>query len=90
MAWTHLILPQYDITRRTLICVYIIEEVAHAHAQNAPLEWFSSIPWLRVVSTVQALERHLLVAYPVIHICGFTEQDFLDCFILSTIKLILV
>ena len=34
---------------RALIFVYIIEEVAHAHAQNAPLEWFLSTPGLGVV-----------------------------------------
>ena len=34
---------------RALVLVYIIEEVAHAHAQNAPLEWFSSTPGLGVV-----------------------------------------
>ena len=43
---------------RTLVFVYIIEEVAHAHAQNVPLEWFLSVPAL---SRVQALERDLLV-----------------------------
>ena len=34
----------------TLVFVYIIEEVAHAHAQNAPLERLLSIPGLGVVS----------------------------------------
>ena len=28
---------------------YIIEEVAHAHVQNAPLEWFLSTPGLGVM-----------------------------------------
>ena len=37
---------------KALIFVYnnIIEKVAHTHAQNAPLEWFSSRPGLEVVS----------------------------------------
>ena len=30
-----------DRRMRTLIFVYIIEEVAHAHEQNTLLEWFS-------------------------------------------------
>ena len=34
---------------RTHAFVYFIEEVAYAHAQNAPLKWFLSIPWLGVV-----------------------------------------
>ena len=29
--------------------VYIIEEVAHAHGQDTPLEWFSSSLWLGTV-----------------------------------------
>ena len=29
---------------RTIVFVYIIKEVAQAHAHNAPLEWFSSTP----------------------------------------------
>ena len=49
-----------------LVCVCIIEEVAHAHAQNTPLEWHSS----DTRSRVQASERDLLVAYPVIDIRG--------------------
>ena len=32
-----------------LVFVYITEEVAHAHAQNIPLKWFSSIPGLGVL-----------------------------------------
>ena len=31
-----------------LVFVYFMEGVAHAHAQNAPLEWFLSIPGLGV------------------------------------------
>ena len=31
---------------RALVFVYIIEKVAHTHAQNAPLEWFSFTPRL--------------------------------------------
>ena len=34
---------------RAHVFVYIIEEVAHAHAQNTPLEWFLSTPGLRVM-----------------------------------------
>ena len=34
---------------RALILVYIIEEVAHVHVQDAPLQWFSSLPELEVV-----------------------------------------
>ena len=48
---------------RALIFVYIVEEVVHAHVQNAPLEWFSS-------TAAQALERGLLVAYPMIVTSG--------------------
>ena len=29
---------------RAIVCVYIIEKVAHALAQNATCEWFSSAP----------------------------------------------
>ena len=36
--------------QRAIIFVYIIEEVAHAYAQNAPLEWFSSTPGLGVMT----------------------------------------
>ena len=43
---------------RALVFVYIIEEVAHA--QCALLEWFLSTPTLGV----EAVERDLLVAYP--------------------------
>ena len=32
-----------------LVFVYISEELAHSHAQNAPLEWFKSEPGLGVV-----------------------------------------
>ena len=35
---------------RAVVFVYNIEEVAHAHAQSAPFEWFSSTPGLGVVS----------------------------------------
>ena len=38
-----------DRHMRTIVCVYIIEEVAHAHAQKAPLGWFWSMPGLGVV-----------------------------------------
>ena len=34
---------------RALVFIYMIEEVAHAHAQNAPLEWFPSTPGLGIV-----------------------------------------
>ena len=48
---------------RALVFVNIIKEVAHAHAQNAPLikNW--------ATSCVQAAERDVLVAYLVIDIC---------------------
>ena len=39
-----------DRRMRALIFVYIIEKVAHAHAQNALLEWFWSTSGLGVVS----------------------------------------
>ena len=52
---------------RALLFVYIIEDVAHAHAQNAPLEWFSSTPGLGVA---EAVEQDLLVVYLVIDICA--------------------
>ena len=45
---------------------YVIEEVAHAYAQNAPLVK----NWAR--SRVQASERDLLVAYPLIDIHALT------------------
>ena len=46
----------------------IIEEVAQALAQNAPIERFLSIPGLGVA--VHAVERDLLVTYPVIDVRG--------------------
>ena len=52
---------------RALVFVYIIEEVAHTHAQNAPLQWLSS-------KTVLATKRDLLVAYPVIDILENTRD----------------
>ena len=42
---------------RALIFAYIIEEVAHTHAQNTPLEWARS--------DAEAVEQDLLVVYPV-------------------------
>ena len=39
---------------------------SHAHAQNAPIEWFLSTTGLEVV--YEAAEQDLLVAYPVIDI----------------------
>ena len=56
---TRLILPQCDVTRRQTndvshVCFHNIEEVAHAHVQNAPLEWFSSTPGLGVVLRLQS------------------------------------
>ena len=53
---------------RALVFVYIIENVAHAHAQNAHIERFSSTPGLGVVP--RHVERDQLVAYLVINICG--------------------
>ena len=40
---------QGDRRKKALIFVYIIGEVAHAHAQNAPIEWFLSTSGLGVV-----------------------------------------
>ena len=34
---------------RILVFVYIVGEIVYAHVQNAPLEWFLSIPGLGVV-----------------------------------------
>ena len=48
---------------------YVIEEVAHANAQNAPLEW--STPRFNR-SHAEAVEEDLLVGYPVISICADT------------------
>ena len=55
--WTHLILPQCDVTRRQTneghhVFFYIIGEVAPALAQNTPIEWFSSTPRLRLLSEI--------------------------------------
>ena len=51
-------------------------EVAHSHAQNAPLEQFLSIPGLGVVFHIKAVEQDLLVAYPVIDICDSKSHLF--------------
>ena len=56
-----------DRQTRAVIFAYVIEEVAHAHAQNAPLKWFSSTPGLGVA---EAVEQDLLVVYLVIDICA--------------------
>ena len=48
---------------RGLVFVYIIEEVAQAHAQNAPLV----NTWAR--RCAKAVKRDMLVAYTVIDIC---------------------
>ena len=49
--------------------MYIIEQVAHAHApNNVPLEWFSSTPGLGVMPRLLSE----LVAYPVIDIGEIT------------------
>ena len=53
----------------------IIEEVAHAHAQNAPLEWFLSTTGLRVVARL-LIERDVLVAYLLIYICKGRIQEY--------------
>ena len=53
---------------RAFVFVHIIEGVSKAHSQNVPLEWFSSTTRLGVVP--KAVERNLLVAYPVIDIRG--------------------
>ena len=54
---------------RALVFDNIIEEVAHAHALNAPLEFLVNT-WAR--KRADALERDLLVVYPVIDIRGLT------------------
>ena len=57
-------------SKSNLVFVYIIEEVVmHVHAQNAPLEWFSSTP-LWAGSHAEAVERDLLVVYAVNDFCG--------------------
>ena len=61
---------------RPLAFVYIIEKVAHAHAQNSPLEWFSSTPRSRAL----AVERDMLLAYPVIDIHAITDFHFYSVF----------
>ena len=48
---------------RGLVFVYIVEQVAHGPAQNAPLVK----NWAR--TCVQAAKRDMLVAYPVLDIC---------------------
>ena len=53
---------------RALVFVNIIEEVARAHAQVAPLEWFLSTPGLRV----------LLIRFPVTDTRGSTKPEALD------------
>ena len=58
---------------RAPIFVYIIEEVAHAHAQNAPLEWFSATPGLGVMPRLLSKNCWLLI--PVIVISGFIVGD---------------
>ena len=52
---------------RALIFLYIIEKVAHAHAQNAPLEWFSVNTWAR--NSAEAVDW-----YPVINICDIDDN----------------
>ena len=59
---------------RALIFAYIKEEVAHAHAQNGPLERFLSTPVL-ARCRAEAVERILLVAYLVIDICAVTTDQ---------------
>ena len=62
-------LAESSLSVKTVIFVDSIDEVAHTHAQNAPLEQFLSIPGLGV-DHVQAVEQDLLVAYLVINIHG--------------------
>ena len=52
-----------DRRMRALVFVYIIQEVSHAHVQNASLEWFSSTPGFNR-SRAEATERDLLFAHP--------------------------
>ena len=49
--------------------MYVFTYVAQAHAQNTPLEWFWSTPYSRA----EAVERDLLVVYPVIDIGDMTS-----------------
>ena len=53
----------------SLVFVYIIEEVGHAHAQNAPLLVVLVNTWAR--RRAETVERDILVAYPVIDIGGY-------------------
>ena len=69
-----------DRRARDLIFVYIMEEVAHAHAQNAPLDWFLTTP-----------VQDLLVAYLSIDIHGeaYTPNSVLKTNILVIYTLLL-
>ena len=53
---------------RALIFAYIIEEVAYLHAQNAPLEWFSSTSQLEIVPRLLSKICWLCIHYSVIDI----------------------
>ena len=56
---------------RAPVFIYIyIEEVAHTHVQNAPIEWFSSTPRPEVMQKLSEVEQDQLVAYPMIDIRG--------------------
>ena len=61
---------------RAFIFDYIKQEVAHAHAQNAPLEWFSSTPGLGAVPRM--LSQICWLHITVIDIHGLTSSC-LDC-----------
>ena len=58
---------------RSLIFLYIIEEVAHTHVCAEHTSWAVLVDtWAR--SRVQAVERDMLVAYPVIDIRDRTKD----------------
>ena len=48
LAWSSVTLLGHR-RMRALVFVYIIKEVAHAHAQKATIEWLSSTPGLGVM-----------------------------------------
>ena len=49
LAKSSLIRRQRPMRALIFVYIYIIEEVAHSHAQSTALEWFSSTPGLVVV-----------------------------------------
>ena len=61
-VWRHQV-P--ELKQQRLYKVHVFSEIAHTHAQNAPLEWFSSTPRQGAVH-VEGVEWDLLVAHLVI------------------------